>query len=250
MKLPADLTERTQWVLWRYEQRSDGMKPTKVPYTCQGYKASTTNPQHWSKFDYAVKMARRPEFADGIGFVFTADDPFCGIDCDNAWLSDAAEMSPWAEQIEQRFIDTYREQSPSETGFKIFCRAHPSRCGKWPVKTGAVEIYDHGRFFTVTGRADDCVPRRLTDHQRDIELLIANLERFTRPSGPVRIPAQISTGERHPTLVQVAGSLWRRGLEAEEIETVLLEINRKRCQPPRTEEHIRQIVKSMAGWKR
>src|SRR4051794_16226830 len=119
MKLPPELTERKQWVIWRYEQRTDGAKPTKVPYTCMGYKASDTNPQHWSAFEYALKMSQRLGFADGIGFVFAADDLFCGIDLDNCYPSDAAECVPWAAEILNCFSDTYSEESPSETGVKI-----------------------------------------------------------------------------------------------------------------------------------
>jgi primase-polymerase (primpol)-like protein len=48
VKLPPELTERRQWVLWRYVQRAGSAKPTKEPYTCMGYRASSTNPQHWS----------------------------------------------------------------------------------------------------------------------------------------------------------------------------------------------------------
>jgi hypothetical protein len=53
---------------------------------------------------------------------------------------------------------------------------------------------------------------------------------------------QIPQGERHRTLVAVAGSmLWRR-LTADEIEAALLTMNRNRCQPPLDDEKVRGLV--------
>ena len=38
-----ELKALKQWVCWRYECRADG-KPTKVPVTIAGYRASSTDP--------------------------------------------------------------------------------------------------------------------------------------------------------------------------------------------------------------
>jgi putative DNA primase/helicase len=76
--IPAELRERPQWVIWRLEVR-DG-KQTKVPYQAGANgRASTTDPGTWATFDQAVATADR---ADGIGYVFAADDPYTGVDLD------------------------------------------------------------------------------------------------------------------------------------------------------------------------
>jgi putative DNA primase/helicase len=149
MNLPPELTDRPQWLIWRREKRKDSTKLTKVPYQCKGYQASTTNKRHWSTFGYALEVWLKQRIpCDGIGFVFTAEDPFCGIDIDNCWLSDAAETPTWAAGIERRFYDTYREESPSGMGFKIFCRAKAPLCKPWKITpTGQIEIYDRSRVF-------------------------------------------------------------------------------------------------------
>ena len=73
-----------------------------------GYRASVTNPEHWSTFDFAMKMAQRPGFCDGIGFVFTAQDPYAGLDLDNIWPTDAAETPLWAQEI----LDSVAAEQP------------------------------------------------------------------------------------------------------------------------------------------
>jgi hypothetical protein len=254
--LPAELVERKQWICWRYVERDGAPKKTKVPFTVDGEPASTTRPETWSTFDCAVRTAAHSDFA-GIGFVFTVDDPFCGVDLDCIWQSDADEGAPWALRILERFADTYSEVSPSEQGVKIWCRARPPRCGKWPIAAGGIEIYDHSRYFTVTGRSAGVIA--LADHQVDVEALVANLDQDRTPqdrilpSGGTKarvIPCVIPRGQRHTTLVSMAGSMYRRGMTPEAIESALLVINRTQCDPPYAPEHIRQIVTSMSRWTR
>jgi hypothetical protein len=255
--LPPELTTRPRWLVWRFQQRAG--KATKVPFQCSGRSASVSNPRHYSSFVYAFEVWRLQHFpCDGLGFVFTPELGLCGLDVDGCYPSDAAEIAPWAASFEQRFSNTFHESSPSEAGIKFWLKAKAPRCGKWDVGSGKVEIYDHGRFFTVTGWADNSIPRVITDHQRDIELLVANLDRLrgrehTRtPASPQSgIPALIPQGERHKSLLRIAGWLWHRGLDPEEIAAALHTFNSRRCYPPHTPEHIDQIIRSMErSWAR
>jgi primase-polymerase (primpol)-like protein len=250
-RIPEEIIELPQWVLWGYEER-DG-KLTKVPYQPRGrlYRARSNDPRTWASFDTAMEMWRHHgEHVAGIGFVFSADDPYCGIDLDNCYPSDAAEIAAWAEGILERFADTYCEQSPSKTGVKIWCRANAPRCGKWAVEAGAVEIYDHGRFFTVTGRSAGIAV--ITDHQTDIEALVANLDqdRHRHHAGTRAVPEVIAKGQRHKTLLSLAGSMVRRGMIPEAVEAALLVTNQKQCDPPYEPKHIQKLVASTAKWKR
>src|SRR4030095_13695870 len=245
--IPDELIARRQFVLWRYEER-DG-RCTKVPYQCTGYRASSTNPEHWSDFGFALKMAQRPGFCDGLGYVFSPDDPFCGLDLDHIWRSDADEGAEWGMRILDRFADTYSEVSPSEGGVKVWCRAKAPRCGRWPIEYGAIEIYDHSRFFTLTGRSSRV--HVITNHQSDVEALVANLDedRAATPSQTIA-GGTIPQGQRHNTLVKLAGGMWRRGLTAEAIEAALLITDAKQCAPPHGPAHVRLIVQSMQRWER
>jgi hypothetical protein len=245
--IPLTLILLTQWVLWRYQVR-DGNQ-TKVPHTFMGYKADVTNSEHWTTFECAMKFAARPGFADGIGFVFTPQDLLCGIDLDNCYPHDAAECAPWAAGILERFGDTYSEVSPSGKGLKIWCLARAPRCGRWPIGDGAIEVYDRARFFTTTGRSSGVSV--ITDHQSDIEALVARLDGGRHHRAQARtIPEIIPQGRRHNTLVSLAGTMYRRGMTPEAIEAALEVTNQRQCDPPYAPEHVHKIIESMQRWGR
>jgi len=143
--LPTALVEYDQWICWR-EQERDG-KPTKVPITPgSGEFASSTDEQTWTSFDNALEYAKSAN-ADGIGFVFTADDPFVGVDLDDCRDPDSATVEEVAQDIIDR-LDSYTERSPSGTGYHVLIE------GELPDgrnRKGTIEMYDSARFFTVTG---------------------------------------------------------------------------------------------------
>ena len=74
-------------------------------------------------FDQCVLAVPKRKF-DGLGFVFSADDRFVGIDIDNCLDSVDDESDPvvkdWALPIIQSLDGTYAEVSPSGTGIKFF----------------------------------------------------------------------------------------------------------------------------------
>lgn len=147
--VPDALRSRPQWVTWRYEERPGDPKPTKVPYNARrGGKASSTDPDTWSTFAEALARA---DGSDGIGYVFAPDDAVVGIDLDHCRDPGTGVIEAWAMEI---LGDTrsYTEISPSGCGLHVFVR------GSLPSgrrKHGSVEMYDQGRYFTVTGQVLD-----------------------------------------------------------------------------------------------
>ena len=77
--IPNELKQRDQWVLFRLEINNG--KESKVPYARKGNRASVTNPSTWSTFSDVLVVMKRGGY-DGLGFVFTRDDPYTGIDLD------------------------------------------------------------------------------------------------------------------------------------------------------------------------
>jgi hypothetical protein len=120
----------------------------KVPFSCRtGRPASINEASSWADFATAVRLFQERS-RDGIGFVFRADDDFCGVDLDACRNPESGKLQPWAQGIVEA-LSSYTEVSPSGTGVKIFVRGRLP--GGQARRKGPIEIYDHGRFFTVTG---------------------------------------------------------------------------------------------------
>jgi hypothetical protein len=154
--IPTDMRTYNQWVVWKLEDR-EGTKPTKVLYCPHtGRKAATDNPATWATFEQAVECARaQNEVYNGVGFVFTENDPFAGIDLDDPYeknpdgtLKHADPEAVLRVQLKiYDMFDSYTEKSPSGTGLHIICRGHTPN-GR---RRGGIELYSSGRFFTMTG---------------------------------------------------------------------------------------------------
>jgi len=144
--IPEQLTERPQWVCWRYEEREG--RTTKVPFTDTGWRASTTDLLTWTTCAMALAAYERGHY-DGIGFVFSSADPFVGIDLDDCRNPESCEVAPWAQKIISRVQEGYIEISPSGRGVHIIVEGSVRDGG---MRKGKVEMYGRGRFFTVTGR--------------------------------------------------------------------------------------------------
>ncbi|MBM4028884.1 MAG: hypothetical protein FJ280_26335, partial [Planctomycetes bacterium] len=151
--IPEELRSRAQWVAWRYAISHGRL--TKVPVSAlTGRNASTTDAGTWAPFSVARDaVARNPSLA-GVGFVFSPDDPFCGIDLDHGRNPETGEIAPWAQEAID-LLGSYCEISPSQTGVKIWARARLPGKGrkKYGADGNAIEMYDRGRFFTVTSQA-------------------------------------------------------------------------------------------------
>jgi primase-polymerase (primpol)-like protein len=163
--LPDALMARDQWVCWRREGR-DG-KVTKVPVEpATGGYASTTDPDTWTGIERAFEAVDETN-ADGVGFVFTDDDPLVGVDLDDCRDTDSGSIDEWARDVVTR-LDSYAEVSPSGTGVHVIVE------GKLPdgrSRSGDVEMYETSRFFTVTGDHLDQTPtavRRRVDAIRGV----------------------------------------------------------------------------------
>lgn len=187
--IPEALKRLDQWVAWNYGVR-DG-KPTKVPYQINGNKASTTNPTTWSTFSAGWEAYQRGDFA-GTGFVFVKDGGLVGIDLDHC-IDAQGTLKPWAQAIVERFPHAYWERSPSGTGLHaILAGTIPTNKTGERIKLadgGIIEVYQHGRYFCVTGHrfGDGAVDLGRTTHELDVWFS----ETFRKPK-PAKKPATSS----------------------------------------------------------
>jgi len=149
--IPAEIRDRDQWVRFTLVPQ-EGKKPKKIPLRPSGAgAASSTDPSTWGSFDVARANIGK-DGAVGIGYVFTAEDPYVGVDFDDV-LEDGRLHPAVAPLVED--LGTYTEVSPSGCGVKAFGRRStplpPVDAHKRPGPVGEIEWYSTGRYFTVTG---------------------------------------------------------------------------------------------------
>lgn len=194
--IPDALKERPQWVVWRLERR-DG-KHTKIPYNARsGELAKSDDPNTWSSYTEALHVAQQ---YTGIGYVFSDDDPFTGIDLDDCIVD--GQLLDWAEHIIVR-LASYSEVSPSGTGIKIWVEGKlPSSAKPQKAKIpesiipanvpGSIEIYSRLRFFTVTGWHVENTPRDIRPAAEGLAWLYDELKPKVLPT-PTRLHTRVAS---------------------------------------------------------
>ena len=173
--VPPELRERPQWVFWRYtwrKKKNDATgkwtKPPLNPRTNRN--ASTTNSGTWGTFEEAVAAMRRFN-GDGVGFVFTEDDPNCGIDLDDVRDPETGRLSDEAAADIAK-LDSYVEISPSGLGVHGIVKAKLPEGGKHPKGLG---IFDRERYFCFTGARVPGSPVEINERQELVNELLARL---------------------------------------------------------------------------
>ena len=186
-QMPDELKARHQWIVWRYEVRPGKPKPAKAPYQPRtGHRARTDVPATWGTFAQARARYQHGGY-HGLGFVFTAADPYCGIDLDDCRHPQTEEIASWAWEIVEQ-MQSYTEISPSGRGLHILVRATlPDHAGR---KHGAVEVYDAGRYFAVTGQRLAGQPATIEERQAEVLALYATLA----PAEPTTLPLAAHPG--------------------------------------------------------
>ena len=182
--IPKELRNLKQWVCWQI-QENDAGKLTKVPKIAwnKNANASITKPQNWTGFDVALDHFHQGHH-DGVGFVFSKDNPYCGIDLDSCRDPETGTIDPWAREILDR-TKSYAEVSQSGKGIHIIARARLPGSGikrKLPGTDHEVEIYDQGRFFIVTGLQLTGYPPEVEERQEEISQLYQDLTTQGRPA--------------------------------------------------------------------
>ena len=168
IRVPCELLEYKQWVLWKKAEVNG--RTTKIPISpWSGKVAACDKPQTWSSYKH-VRFAVHRFRCDGIGFVFTNDDPFCGIDLDGCRTAKGA-IAPDALDVINQFA-SYTELSPSGTGAHVLIKAKLSGSGR---RKDKIEVYDAGRYFTITGKHLTGTPFAIQDRQAVLEQLETEL---------------------------------------------------------------------------
>src|SRR5215218_5561384 len=168
------MKDLAQWINWRYEER-DG-KLTKVPICPRtGELAAVDRPETWGTYEEAVR-ASIEHGHDGVGFVFTEEDPYGGVDLDKCRDPESGEIEDWARELIEH-LGSYTELSPSGTGVHVIVKAELPPGGR---RKGQIELYNSGRFFTVTGQHLPGTPKKIIERQVEIDVLHRELFGFAK----------------------------------------------------------------------
>ena len=159
--IPDELKALPQFLVWKGEF-CDG-RWTKPPYNARnGNAGSSTNPDTWSSFEDAKWAYEHGEWS-GIGI--TMFSGLAGVDLDKCVNLEIGEIAEWAMLVVRAF-NSYTERSPSGTGLRILFNAKlPGPGLNRTVRGMHVEIYDGGRYLTLTGHHIDGTPKTIEPRQ-------------------------------------------------------------------------------------
>ncbi|MBV9085606.1 MAG: DUF3987 domain-containing protein, partial [Acidobacteriaceae bacterium] len=204
-RIPDDLAEIDRWNVWTdwYEEPDGRITEGKYPLIAAQAKrgrvvrARVNHVEDWGPLEIARTAHDKLNARScGFGFLLNPDTSTMGIDLDHA-IHDSGKPKPWAQEIVGRF-HTYAELSPSRTGIKLFLRATLTAQAPHRIELadgGSIELYDRGRFFTVTGHPLPGAPLAVETCQHELEHLIArfrpqqNGNRAESPNGAGNYPA-------------------------------------------------------------
>lgn len=174
--IPNEIKALPRWVCWQQQGRNG--KSTKVPIDAKtGRTASCSDATKWGTYDKALAFLKSGK-ASGIGFLL--GQPYAGVDLDKCRNTATGVIEPWAQQIIER-LSSYSEVSPSGTGVHIIVKGSLPKGRR---RKGPVEMYDTGRFFTMTGSSVVGTSSNLEERQDELSILHAEIFGEKQPSKP------------------------------------------------------------------
>lgn len=167
--IPAEMRAAQRWIVvvmaWGMDPRTSTPKRIKTPkqarHPTRG--ASVTNPAHRATFEEALAVYEAGR-CDTLGFVL--GDGWAGVDFDSVRDRDTGRIDEWA-QAEIMTFASYTEASQSGEGVHVLVH------GTLPCETGCkgalIELYDHDRYFAVTGHRLPGTPETVEERTAQLE---------------------------------------------------------------------------------
>jgi putative DNA primase/helicase len=173
--IPASVRPLRRFVAWKLEHK-DG-RWTKVPYvaTATNSHASSTDSRTWRSSVEAIGAVNGGK-ADGLGLVLgpngqpSIGDLVAALDFDHCVDADGTIRADVREYIAR--INSYTERSPTD-GIRILALADGLPPGRR--KRGDTEMYNTGRYVTLTGHHVAGTPTDLQDRTAEIAALHAEI---------------------------------------------------------------------------
>ena len=224
--LPFELTIMmgvNNWVAYEIRPNPENAaKPKKMPINPHtGYEAKSNDASTWGTIsnanDRLTRILNRQDeniLGCGIGFMFGVPGKpsgIAGIDLDYCFNDDGT-LKDYASEI-VRLMDSYTEYSPSKKGLHILFTLTKSlheldasfNTGKKNTALG-IEIYDSGRYFTVTGNEYGVQIKPLNDRTEQARQVIAKY--FTKQAPAKKQEAQTQISYSRPD--ESDAELWEK----------------------------------------
>ncbi len=178
--VPAALKVLKRWVgwSWLWNPTKHGVGGwDKPPLNVRtGRNASSTNDSTWATFEEAYAAADEGRY-DGIGITLGAvgdGRTLAGVDLDGVRDAATGKLASWAVWVSGR-LETYCEVSPSGQGVKFLAFGTLPRGTRNDSEGRGVEMYDSGRYFTVTGHHLPSTTREVNECTASLSHLHAEL---------------------------------------------------------------------------
>lgn len=151
--IPEEMRAQPNWCVFRTKWNAEkGKKDKFIISPTDGKWAKSTDPATWTDFETAMQYAEENN-CEGLSFALNGSGISC-IDLDHSVSKDGT-LSANAEKLTKEIPETYTETSVSGNGIHIFVKDDILAGGKYRNRaitdSGEIEVYDAGRFISMTG---------------------------------------------------------------------------------------------------
>lgn len=151
--IPEEMRAQPNWCVFRTKWNAEkGKKDKFIISPTDGKWAKSTDPATWTDFETAMQYAEENN-CEGLSFALNGSGISC-IDLDHSVEKDGT-LSANAEKLTKEIPETYTETSVSGNGIHIFVKDDILAGGKYRNRavtdSGEIEVYDAGRFISMTG---------------------------------------------------------------------------------------------------
>ena len=232
--IPQELKDLPHWVNWK--------KKDKCPVNPKtGKNAQSNNPETWASIDNSKSYmeAHKGNGIGGIGFAFSENDSYVGIDFDHCIKDGVVDTD--VDKI-LKSLDSYSEISPSGDGIHAIVRGELPGPGLGSEKGRVCEMYDRGRYFTFTGQRLADYGDTIRDRNGAVSALYKEMAGGATASNTTG--EGVNEGTRNVSCASIAGRCLGKGMTPKATLDHCLKWNQKNS-PPLPENEIRKTVKSM-----
>ena len=188
MNFPKELTEKNQWLVWRFEQFDGDKKPRKVPYYVNGKKRSgkqgdESDLANLSSYENAIHALEFGNY-EGLGFASIKNDGLIAIDIDSN-----AEPSLVKKLISG--LNSYTEISPSGHGYHIWVQGETRT---FKDNNVGIEVFCGSQFLTMTAKQMEGTPFEVNPISEKalnrLREIVKGKQDNVKPAAPTCAPGQ------------------------------------------------------------